>query len=88
MKEDLPSAYVTCLAISFWAWSEGLARKTAGQVGIYLYLEPLFTMLGAAILLNERITIWIVMGAALIIIAVYISEPRRRVGIIRQKPKS
>jgi len=65
---------VGCLAISFWAWSEGLSRKPAAEVGIYLYIEPLFAMLGAAVLLDEAITIWIVLGAGCIMLAVYISE--------------
>jgi len=77
-----------CLAISFWAWSEGLARKTAGQVGIYLYLEPLFTMVGAAVLLNEKITFWVILGAVLIVAAVYISESPRRLSMIRPRPKA
>ncbi len=63
-----------CLAISFWAWSEGLSKKPAAEVGIYLYVEPLFTMIGAAVLLNEKITIWIILGAIFIMSAVFISE--------------
>ena len=65
---------IGCLAISFWAWSEGLARKPAGEVGIYLYLEPLFTMIGATYLIHEPITVWIILGAVFIVSAVYVSE--------------
>jgi len=65
---------IGCLAIAFWCWSEGLARKPAGEVGIYLYVEPLFTMIGAAILIGESITIWIILGALFIIGAVYVAE--------------
>jgi drug/metabolite transporter (DMT)-like permease len=65
---------VGCLAISFWSWSEGLSKKPAAEVGIYLYLEPLFTMIGAALLLQEAITFWLILGALFIIAAVYISE--------------
>ncbi len=70
---------VGCLAISFWAWSEGLARKPAGEVGLYLYIEPLFAMLGAWMILKEEITVWIIIGAVLILSAVYISEKRTAV---------
>ncbi len=65
---------VFCLAIAFWLWSEGLARQTAAEVGVYLYVEPLITMIGAWVLLSEAITIWLVFGAILISIGVYISE--------------
>lgn len=69
---------VGCLAISFWSWSEGLAKKPAAEVGMYLYVEPLFAMIGAAVLLGERITVWIMTGAVFIMAAVYISERKSR----------
>ena len=65
---------IFCLAIAFWLWSEGLARQTAAEVGIYLYAEPLVTMIGAWILLGERITVWLIIGAILISLGVYVSE--------------
>ncbi len=65
---------IFCLAVAFWLWSEGLARQTAAEVGVYLYIEPLFTMVGAWILLGEKITMWLVVGAIFISIGVYISE--------------
>lgn len=73
---------VGCLAISFWSWSEGLAKKPAAEVGMYLYIEPLFAMLGAAVLLREKITVWIITGALFIIAAVYISE-RKSLDILK-----
>ncbi len=67
---------VFCLAIAFWLWSEGLSRQTAAEVGVYLYIEPLVTMIGAWILLSEVITVWLIIGAVLISIGVYVSERR------------
>ncbi|SYZ72966.1 putative DMT superfamily drug/metabolite permease [Candidatus Zixiibacteriota bacterium] len=71
---------IGCLAISFWFWSEGLARKPAGEVGIYLYLEPLFAMFGGYLFLKEGITFWLILGALFIVAGVYLSE---RLGRIR-----
>ena len=65
---------VFCRAIAFWLWSEGLARQTAGEVDIYLYVEPLITVVGAWALIGESITIWLVVGGVLISIGVYIAE--------------
>lgn len=65
---------VFCLAIAFWLWSEGLARQTAAEVGVWLYIEPLITMIGAWILIGEPITIWLLIGALFIGVGVYISE--------------
>ena len=70
---------VLCLAVSFWLWAEGLARYTAADVGAYLYIEPLFTMVAAWLLINESITVWILAGAALITFGVYISERKAKV---------
>lgn len=70
---------VLCLAVSFWLWAEGLARYTAADVGAYLYIEPLFTMVAAWLLINESITVWILAGAALITFGVYVSERKAKV---------
>jgi len=74
---------IGCLAISFWAWSEGLARRPAAEVGIYLYLEPLFAMTGATVLLKESITVAVILGAVFIVAAVYISERYGRMKIVK-----
>lgn len=65
---------IFCLALAFWLWSEGLARQTAAEVGVYLYVEPLVTMIGAWILIGEIITLWLIIGAVLISLGVYVSE--------------
>ncbi len=67
---------VFCLAIAFWLWSEGLARQSASEVGIYLYVEPLITMVGAWVILSEQITIWLLLGACFITVGVFIAEKR------------
>jgi drug/metabolite transporter (DMT)-like permease len=65
---------VFCLAIAFWLWSQGLSKQTAAEVGVYLYVEPLITMIGAWVLLSESLTIWLILGAIMISIGVYVSE--------------
>jgi len=71
-----------CLAIAFWLWSEGLAKQNATDVGIYLYVEPLITMVGAWVILDERITVWLILGAVLITIGVLISEKYGKTKIV------
>ncbi|MBU0985250.1 MAG: DMT family transporter, partial [candidate division Zixibacteria bacterium] len=41
---------VFCLAMAFWLWSEGLKRQRAAEVSLYLYFEPLVTVVGAWVL--------------------------------------
>ena len=73
---------IFCLAIAFWLWSEGLKRQTASEVGVWLYVEPLFTVIGAWILLDEKITMWLIAGAVLITVGVYVSERYGRVRLV------
>ena len=73
---------IFCLAIAFWLWSEGLSKQNAAEVGIYLYIEPLITMIGAWIILSEKITIWLVIGAVLITIGVLISEKFGQIDVV------
>lgn len=65
---------VFCLAIAFWLWAEGLSRQSAAEVGVYLYIEPLFATLFAWVLLREPVTLWLLLGAALISLGVYTTD--------------
>jgi drug/metabolite transporter (DMT)-like permease len=69
---------VFCLALAFWFWSEGLARATAAEVGVWLYVEPLITVIAAWILLKESLTLWLALGALLITLGVYVAEKHGR----------
>jgi len=73
---------VFCLALAFWLWSEGLARQTAAEVGVYLYFEPLITVIAAWILIGEVITVWLIVGAVLITIGVYIAERYGKIKLV------
>ncbi len=63
-----------CLAIAFWLWSEGLARESAADVGIWLYVEPLITVVAAWLLIDETPTVWLGIGALFISVGVYVAE--------------
>jgi drug/metabolite transporter (DMT)-like permease len=65
---------VACLAISFWLWSEGLSKLNAAEVGLYLYVEPIITVLAAWIFIGELPTWWLAIGALLISLGVYVAE--------------
>ncbi|MDZ4723422.1 MAG: DMT family transporter [candidate division Zixibacteria bacterium] len=69
---------IFCLALAFWFWSEGLKRQPAAEVGVYLYVEPLITVVAAWWLIDEGITLWLIIGAILITLGVYISERYNR----------
>jgi drug/metabolite transporter (DMT)-like permease len=73
---------VCCFALAFWLWSEGLKRQPAAEVGVYLYIEPLFAMIGGWLILKEELTIWLFIGAILISLGVYVSEKYGRLKLV------
>ncbi len=64
------------LALAHWLWLEGLARKGTANVGVYLYFEPIVTTLAAIPLLGEKLAVFSILGAFLIIGGVYLVERR------------
>lgn len=69
---------IFCFGLAYWFWNEALARKSAGQVGVYIYFEPISTMLVAPMVLGESITTSLLGGGVLVIIGVWMVEHRGR----------
>ena len=65
---------VFSLGLAHWFWLEGLSRAGAINAGVYLYFEPLVTTGTALIILGESLTIFLIIGAVLIISGVYLVE--------------
>jgi len=70
-----------------------LWNRAANTIGIvrtsnYIYLIPLVTIVTAAIMLEERMTVMNMLGAALILLGVYVSDNGFRPLSLRQKPLS
>lgn len=56
--------------VAYWYWAKALTVLEASQVSVFLYLEPLATLIAAIILLNEKIMIISIIGGIIIIIGV------------------
>jgi drug/metabolite transporter (DMT)-like permease len=69
---------IFCFALAYWFWTEGLKRKTAGRVGVYLFFEPVSTMLVAPYVLGEAITASLIGGGVLVILGVWLVERQGR----------
>ncbi len=65
---------VFCLGLAHWFWLEGLSRKGATEVGVYIFIEPVVTTIAAIPILNEQLTLFTILGAILIISGVYIVQ--------------
>ena len=68
---------VFCSGIAYLFWSKALKGGNAGEVSTYLYLEPLVATLGAYLILKEAITIWTLLGGALIILGIYVVSAKK-----------
>jgi drug/metabolite transporter (DMT)-like permease len=65
---------VFCSGLAYVFWYDALQEIPAGQLGVFLYLEPLVTVVVAAILLNEAIFLSSLLGGFLILFGVWIVQ--------------
>ncbi len=64
---------IFCSGLGYLFWYSALERKDSGAVGIYLYLEPLVTLIGAALFLGEPIYWVTLVGGAMTLGGVYLA---------------
>jgi drug/metabolite transporter (DMT)-like permease len=63
---------VFCSGLAYITWYDVLQTLPSAQAGVFLYIEPLVTMLLAAILINEKITPASLSGGAIILLGVWL----------------
>ncbi|MBD5342880.1 MAG: DMT family transporter [Muribaculaceae bacterium] len=66
------SLFSSSLAYVIWAWVIG--KIGAVKAGNYLYFQPMVTLIFSAIILNEMVGIWGIIGCIVTIIGVYAGE--------------
>jgi drug/metabolite transporter (DMT)-like permease len=70
-------AYLGVLGtITQWFWQVGVAKLGAARAGLYLYLEPLATVVLAVPVLGEEFGAVAAAGAALVLAGVYLGQRR------------
>ena len=71
--------FLGCIAsmLCFLAWNWVINRLGAVTATNYVYLNPVCTIVVAHLVLSERITPWFLIGTALILVGMYLSEKRR-----------
>ncbi len=65
---------IFCSGLGYLFWYSALENRDSSAVGMYLYLEPLVTLIGACLLLREEIHWITLMGGGMIFIGVYLSS--------------
>ncbi len=66
--------------LAYIAWYDALQVLAASQVGVFLYIEPLVTLLVAALLLGEKITLASMLGGGIILFGVWLVNRSIRKG--------
>ena len=64
---------IFCSGLAYLFWYSALEKKDSSIVGMYLYLEPFVTLIGAYLLLNEEIKWITLMGGGMILLGVYLA---------------
>ncbi len=57
---------------AYIAWFDALAQLPAAQTGAFLFVEPLTSMVVAAIILNEQVTLVSILGGAIILVGIWL----------------
>jgi drug/metabolite transporter (DMT)-like permease len=70
-----------CTASAYLLWSDGLSRVEASRLSAFIYLVPLMGLIWAWVYLDEPVTLWIVLGAAMIISGVAITNRKTANGV-------
>ena len=64
---------IFCSGLAYLFWYAALEKKDSSLVGVYLYLEPFVTLVGAYFFLNEEIRWMTLAGGGLILLGVYLA---------------
>ncbi|WP_237663290.1 DMT family transporter [Sutcliffiella horikoshii] len=70
--------------IAYWYWGKAHEVMVASKVSMFLYLEPITTLLAALTLLHERINVTSVFGGVIIIVGVVIVNGQLVPSLLRQ----
>jgi drug/metabolite transporter (DMT)-like permease len=64
---------IFCSGLAYLFWYSALEKKDSSIVGVYLYLEPFVTLIGAYFLLDEEIRWITLIGGGMILLGVYLA---------------
>ena len=64
---------IFCSGLAYLFWYRALEEKDSSIVGVYLYLEPFVTLVGAYFFLNEEIRWMTLIGGGMILLGVYLA---------------
>lgn len=63
---------IGCSFVAYAFWYDGLKAVSTSQAGIFLYIEPIVSLIAAALILDEVINLPAVLGGGLILLGVWL----------------
>ena len=75
-------------ALAWWLLTRNLSRIPAALGALLLLLQPTFATLGGVAFYGERLTVYEVVGAALILLGIYLGAVARRPRRAARAPRS
>jgi drug/metabolite transporter (DMT)-like permease len=67
-------ATVVAFVLGYALWYRGLRVLTPSRAAVYLYLVPVFGILSAWFVLDERPTVWLLLGGSIILAGVFLTN--------------
>jgi len=64
---------IFCSGLAYFYWYSALEKRDSSIIGMYLYLEPLVTLMGARLLLGEEVNWITLMGGGMTLMGVYLA---------------
>lgn len=64
---------IFCSGLAYFYWYSALEKRDSSIIGMYLYLEPLVTLMGARLLLGEEVNWITLMGGGMTFMGVYLA---------------
>jgi drug/metabolite transporter (DMT)-like permease len=67
---------ILCSGLAYFLWYSALEKRDSSLIGMYLYLEPFVTLVGAYFILNEKLHWVTLLGGGLTLFGVYLATWR------------
>jgi drug/metabolite transporter (DMT)-like permease len=64
---------IFCSGLAYFFWYSALEKRDSSIIGMYLYLEPFVTLMGARLLLGEEVKWITLMGGGMTLMGVYLT---------------
>lgn len=89
MQSWLVIGYVSVIVstVAFYCWNYGLKHLQASKAGMYMFLMPVIAVFVGILFLKEELTLQTGIGAAAILVGIYLAERSEKKVVLDDTPK-